>query len=770
MLDDARSYLASKESENGNANFETQISQTSGRLANAPSTNGDPQTVPEQLRFLFSGRDQQSLERNLEAIVQHLGPKSFLGPQSEFEYLQNLAYTLYHRRSRFRVQAEVVASSVTQLVSKIQEQDYARSEGQATTMSRCNQANWNTSTRHRQLLHDLPPYSWDHSRTYWAESRMSREFRLRNQAPRSLIGAPQPSYGENEHIWRGFLRVSEEPWVKDHQVLGAIVYPAAGYLAMAIEAAHDIADKGCTVSRYVFRDVQFHAAAVIKEDVPLELIIQMRPHRAATRSTATTWLEFSISSCHNGRNVRDNCFGLLSIEYEVHQDSHLAQEEAREVTLVLDKHKRTAEECYITQSPKALYEQLASIGLTYGEAFQQISKITKTAGLSSCQVQPYVPLLISAPHVVHPATLDSMIQTIFPALAGSRTGMQVAMLPTLLESLSISPRTLNSAKSFFRGVASAKYSGARDMVADFSMVDYETKRLAVTATGLHCKAISDTAGSTPEQVLNGRRNICFQLTWVPARDVLSVVKSTDGTKALNGISRPAEQDILILEGDHGCATALSDALMSLNTVRGSYIPIPKSLLRASLQDLEGKTCIATLEMGTSFLANATVDEFATFKEIVRRCPRIIWVSSSSEPVGSVITGLARTMRNEDAALVFRTLQLPSQDMYDSVNIAEVVSQLATSSTTASEFVLDQGVLKVSKILGDIKTDSMVASMVSNGGLEISPSTLNQVGTAQKLALPPLGMLENIHFEADEVPDKLLGDDEVEIEVKASGIK
>lgn len=767
MLDDVHSYLAWKRSGNGNAHLGTLVSQTNGRSTNRDTTTAALQTSPEPLNFLFNGQDQQALERNFEAIVRHLQAKSFPDSQSEYEYLQNLAYTLRIRRSRLNVNAEVVASSITQLVSKIQERDFARVEIGSTTTKKLNQSNQKVKTRSRQLLTDLPAYSWDHSRTYWAESRLSREFRLRNHAQRSLIGAPQPSYGENERIWRGFLRVSEEPWVKDHQVLGAIVYPAAGYIAMAIEAAQDIAEKGRAISRYEFRDLQFHAAAVIKEDVPLELIIQMRPHRSTTRSTTTSWLEFSISSCHNEKNVRENCFGLLSFEYEVPRGSALALEQEHEEALVLDKHKRTAEECHIVQSPEVLYEELASVGLTYGETFQQISKITKTGGLSSCHVQLYVPNRLSVPHVIHPATLDCMIQTIYPALVGNGTCMHMAMIPTLLENMSISTHIPNSGANFFRGCSSAKYSGAKEMVADFSMVDHETKKLVVTATGLHCTAISEAVNPLPEQGENKKQNICSQLTWIQATDVLPVEQSPNTPSR---ILRPPNQDILILEGEHACATALSDALMSLVPGQSPYIPIPKSLLRASLQDLEGKTCIATLEIGTSFLANPTTDGFELFKEIVRRCPRIVWISSSSEPIGSVVAGLARTIRNENAGSIFRTLQLPSQKMYDSNNLAKIVSQLVASSTRDSEFRLDQGVLKVSRITQDIKTDNMVASMVSNSGLETRFSTLNQVGIAQKLALPRLGMLDDIFFEADEAANEPLGDDEVEIEVKASGIK
>jgi len=231
-----------------------------------------------------------------------------------------------------------------------------------------------------------------------------------------------------------------------------------------------------------------------------------------------------------------------------------------------------------------------------------------------------------------------------------------------------------------------------------------------------------------------------------------------------------DQDILVLEGDHPCAASLSDALLSLDPAKGSYIPIPRRLLRSSFQDMEGKICIATLEMGQSFLAHATPEDFTSFKEIIRRCSSVVWVSSSDDPIGSIVTGLARTMRNENAALVFRSLQVPSKDMHSPDYLAEIVSRLATSSCTDNEFKLDGGILKVSRILRDPEMDGMVASMAIKGGAQIRTSTLNRVGRAQKLALPRQGILDDIYFEADEVADGPLLNDEVEIEIKASGIK
>lgn len=486
-------------------------------------------SLTNELSFVFSAQDQQALERNLEVIAQHLQTKTFPDLESESEYLRDFSYTLSERRSTFSLKSVIVATSADELASKIRERSIERVDNHVAVTTKSSQAKSTDGKNKRHLLTDLPPYSWDHSRTYWAESRASKEFRLRKQPQRSLIGAPQPIYGENEHVWRGYLRLSDEPWVQDHQVLGTIVYPAAGYIAMAIEAARDIADKGRVIGRFNLRDLQFHSAAVIKEEIPLELIIQLRPHRTGTRETSASWLEFGISTCHNERNMRENCFGLLSIEYQAADESRFALEQSREEHHIKEQYERAQEECDTDQSPKALYEELASVGLNYGPAFQQISKVRKSLDCSSCQVGLYTPDRSphgESPHIIHPATLDCMIQTIFPALVGNRGRMQAAMVPTLLEEISISTQTPTYAGSYFGGFSTAKYVGAREMVADFAMLDHKTLKPAVIAKGLHCAAVSEAAKPTDEANEDEGRSICSRLMWTPAMDLLSQAKQS----------------------------------------------------------------------------------------------------------------------------------------------------------------------------------------------------------------------------------------------------
>ena len=69
------------------------------------------------------------------------------------------------------------------------------------------------------ILVDLPEYPFDHSRSYWHESRLNKEgYRLRKYPRLDLLGTPVPDWNPLEARWRKFIRVAETPWVEDHKV------------------------------------------------------------------------------------------------------------------------------------------------------------------------------------------------------------------------------------------------------------------------------------------------------------------------------------------------------------------------------------------------------------------------------------------------------------------------------------------------------------------------------------------------------------------------
>lgn len=88
---------------------------------------------------------------------------------------------------------------------------------------------------------ELPSYAWDHHDRYWAETRHIREHRLR-PARHSILGGRVPGSLDTHPRWRNYLRSSEIPWLVDHCIDGKVIFPAAGYINMAIEAAATMTD------------------------------------------------------------------------------------------------------------------------------------------------------------------------------------------------------------------------------------------------------------------------------------------------------------------------------------------------------------------------------------------------------------------------------------------------------------------------------------------------------------------------------------------------
>ena len=122
---------------------------------------------------------------------------------------------------------------------------------------------WGAKSGHAKMLIDLPAYAFNHSQKHWSESRLSKNFRFRQFPRHELLGAPISDWDPSEAVWRNFIRASENPWIRDHRVTGATIYPGAGMLVMAIEASRQLADRGRQVKGYRLREVSFLKALVI---------------------------------------------------------------------------------------------------------------------------------------------------------------------------------------------------------------------------------------------------------------------------------------------------------------------------------------------------------------------------------------------------------------------------------------------------------------------------------------------------------------------------
>lgn len=78
--------------------------------------------------------------------------------------------------------------------------------------------NQQNDTEPSKFLVDCPEYPFDKSNTYWAESRLSRDYRLRGAVKGETIGVRVSDWNPLEPRWRNFLCLETHPWIGHHKV------------------------------------------------------------------------------------------------------------------------------------------------------------------------------------------------------------------------------------------------------------------------------------------------------------------------------------------------------------------------------------------------------------------------------------------------------------------------------------------------------------------------------------------------------------------------
>ncbi|KXH57054.1 fatty acid synthase S-acetyltransferase [Colletotrichum nymphaeae SA-01] len=390
-----------------------------------------------------------------------------------------------------------------------------------------------SSKRVPQTLVHLPSYQWNHSHTYWAESRLAREFRLREFSGRSLIGAPCPLTSSEERVWRGFLRLEEQPWVVDHKINDSILYPAAGFLAMAIEGVRQLdfyqtLDKPRVVKGFRFRDVRFMAAMVLFPDnqaIEHTLSLQSQPD--------DDWYRFTVASSGDGQVLTRNCAGLVLVEYEDEDnpDSHASAEELE----VTGSYKAATSLCNDAIDPKEFYETLEQIGIQYGPCFANVTSLLSSSNTAVGSIAiPEVgsttadtgdgpeDFYLERPHIVHPAFLDAVFHLCFAALMGDGKKMESAMVPTYIEEICLSTRLPIDVGKQLKGFCHAKRVGLKNIEADLAIMDEQEKRPLLTIQGFYCTQVDgSTSGDSDAKASAITKKYASKMIWRPHLQLLS---------------------------------------------------------------------------------------------------------------------------------------------------------------------------------------------------------------------------------------------------------
>ena len=364
-----------------------------------------------------------------------------------------------------------------------------------------------------QVLNDLPPYPFNHSKSYWHESHLGRAHRFRQFGRRDLIGAPAPDSTPLEPRWRRFLRVSENPWLLDHQVQNSVLYPAAGMIVMVLEAAQQSRDISLLIEGYEITRMHIDKAMIIPTVAHgLETALNMKLKQASPGDVSQgSSYQFSLYSKSLDDPWQQNCHGILAIHYRAEDVFGSFMEEEIDIRGFPAGYKRVKDLCTESVIPRQLYETLESIGMKYGPTFQNIAWIQKHDNLSCSIVRipdtrDRMPAKYEYPHLLHPATLDAMFQTMF--VAGSEP-----MVPAFLEKLFISADLPQGAGNEFHGHSRATRKGLRDAVGTIVMADRPDGEPQIVVKDLHFTALSTSTVDFDTRFLSFHYTLCAQIIW-----------------------------------------------------------------------------------------------------------------------------------------------------------------------------------------------------------------------------------------------------------------
>ncbi|KAJ8071241.1 hypothetical protein OCU04_001576 [Sclerotinia nivalis] len=373
-----------------------------------------------------------------------------------------------------------------------------------------------------KVLVDLPSYPFDHSTRHWHESDLGKNYRLLKQPRLDLLGTEIVDSNAQGMKWRKITRISETPWVQDHVVNESTIYPAAGMLVMAIEAAKQIASPGKSVKGYLIKDASFLAPLrVTSDDHGAESVFHIVPLEDKFDKTSL-FAEFSLSTLQNGR-WEENCHGMIQVQYES-SEQIINPTSSSKASVIRDTVKAGVTRCDRTIESDQMYKKFEDMGLTFGPTFQSLDKISIGPNAEACaDVEAFRWTAVEdsnhpQDHIIHPITLDAMLQTILVSLAQGNKDKLPTAVPTRVASVWIAGSGISYPNTdTIRVYGRVDEAISRGNISTAYAVDRDSEEGLVAISGLETTFVD--SGNNKNEITQ-KQKLCYNIDWKPDIDLL----------------------------------------------------------------------------------------------------------------------------------------------------------------------------------------------------------------------------------------------------------
>ncbi|MBF0587714.1 MAG: aminotransferase class I/II-fold pyridoxal phosphate-dependent enzyme [Magnetococcales bacterium] len=345
---------------------------------------------------------------------------------------------------------------------------------------------------------ELPPTPWEksHHDMESETSRRDRLWKLRRPLAQTLLIGPDP-------FWTSLLDSRLLPWIPDHLIAGAVLFPASGFIAAALEAL-DLQEMACELEG-------FHLTQALTVEPGVELGVRIDPQSRDVAFKSRLPGE-ALWSHHGGAS---------------------ATEAAAAPSLQQEPVAKKIQQRTPSVTPEAFYEALARRGMEYGPHFRRVQTVWRDAGHVWARLTPPKH---AAPESEEPATaldptlVDAAIQTL-ALLAPDDQLDDRAFVPVYVERIrAFAPRDADdsSVDTGLRSTpfgdcwvqATCRHSGRDFIQADLMLLDGEgVTLLALQGVLLQALHKGDTAAQQPP---------CYHYQWLKAPESTPTAKPLEG--------------------------------------------------------------------------------------------------------------------------------------------------------------------------------------------------------------------------------------------------
>ncbi|KAJ4999818.1 Highly reducing polyketide synthase ACRTS2 [Colletotrichum sp. SAR 10_66] len=361
-----------------------------------------------------------------------------------------------------------------------------------------------------RVLADLPSYEWDKKARFIHRSPVSVGKFHSGHTFTPLLGWKMASQGR-DHVFRQVFTLDELPWVRDHKVVGDVLFPFTGFLSLAVDAFRSITT-GDAAASFSICEMHIERGLHIKEEQRVDICTKLRPVETGTGHLSSSTWAFEVMTWSEQTGWVTHVHGRIEAGSEGEKCLGASESPVWQAAEKILQGVNAGE----LNEATALsgYDTLDRSGVCYGSSFKNIFEMWRSPGQTVHrtllrQTNDEEPLSIpkrGSAMTVDPPMLDSVLSSALLAVGDGLPEPRPAFVPTYVRRMQLSNTIPCEPGQLFTTVSHRKTFQEKTGRSDVSIVVWtddpqgSNKRVPCVEMELTYQRINDAGQEGEEQV------------------------------------------------------------------------------------------------------------------------------------------------------------------------------------------------------------------------------------------------------------------------------